>query len=1538
MPVLNNQNVLNFEVLTINPAARQTASKEFRLVDGRIESTANVTVNNGVWQRNPVKSWEELRAVVENNTLCSGVLSADVVSVWDDNKPMQIRTGDSNLKRNQLARTKREGLIGYPDTQGFLLIDYDGDTPLTADEIHALLCSICPNFIGAGYVAKPSSSAGIHYPTGEKHKADGWHLYYVVDSLAGIPNLVANLKRAAWGHGYGEIKVSAIGSRLERNQVFDASACDCSRFSFEAMPKLYDGITRNAPQSYVSDGAILSVAFESDVSREEYMALVGEAKDALAETAAAVRAAYMENKVSKYVASGMTREQATATVNKLMSNLEEGIVTEDLLVTIKTSSDATLQRKGIKRDATFRLGDLLDLVGDYHGKIVCYDSIHEVSDNLEIHPRTKTVRTYKYSGGKSWHILSQERHAMRESLKNKLSGSVTTRSQVHTKKETVTRDASNTGSEATAVEEATIRFVALNKPQVFNALFHIIPAMVTDAVLGSIQSAIYNLLEPEQAHVVMHAWLHGCNKDEYAAYPLVDKSNGYTTLKNVALDFTDNLDIPTGTHKLALDAERYADFKLAKMPRNVADATNELNKLSRKGVLVEEDAAYAVANAVCHALRKTVFTGGLSIETLALHLSLQLPQVDRAFLVATLRHFVKQQAQSVHSLVNLAPINNDWSVTGILGFDPVLFNLEDLGQREVTFVKAPMASGKTQAMVTHAQELMDAGLRVVIITHRERLSRNNALSFSKGQEATDLTDMMMRNLHHADLMGVEISDADYEAMDDWRSHNTVDESANIVVSYKDKWVRQAIQENDTHHMFKGLAVCINSAFNNMFNEFVMGADVIIIDEASQVLDSFTNRKTMGNQSRAIMNNLLAVLTRAPKVILLDAGLCERDVRQLVNLHSSSAESLAIIPKETVSVYEMPNEAVRFSPPKMRVIGTDSKMIQMLDTQVQMVVDGEADGRFMLACDSVSHVWNLRRSFIEMGVPAERVLCITSPKPEKVDVATELCGMSVKQWETDMKNFTAQPDKYAELYDIIIYSPAIDSGISLVGGHFKAMYGWFTGVIPAPSTLQMMRRLRTVDEILVYITAGAEAKPLDVDQQLTRDSSPVFRAIISDRIDRLNRLTALQASSICTVAETMGFTLEAVQQPTEVLTQMISTDKQHGEDSDVQLVLADPKQITDALVNAICQAEDIEYITARQYVKTDDCSYEDVLAARKAFVRDYNGMTIEDEVQTEHVLNFFNPKYRKALYNVELLSGTRKVELPAADDVRAPEMKRYELERGLMLRQLDTMVNTGLETEAKRLKKVSKATKKKDRYFLHHAQPWVQELVAFMWDSRLQLVTLGIAPASWIRPSTPKPSDEGVTRVVADVMKSIGHVMSRGNMDADEFNAWLDEAYSDNSGEIDRQNNALSANIISKFNRKCIISKPNLPPEAERVMVNRIKTMNNQRQLMTVATARQRARIKDNRDYDGLNLAITDVQLREYSTLDELKAIQAEQAEHEAQRANREALGQPVVYLLPTLVKPADVDLSKRAGDVGKGSENVAYTDIEAHAVEAHMFK
>ncbi|OMO22303.1 hypothetical protein [Vibrio lentus] len=1484
---------MDFKVLTIEPAAGESAAKRFFMGEGHVQSEAVVTVTKGKWKQHHITCLDDLLTVVDDSILCSGVLSNEAQAQYNAAGTLTVRTGDSQLDMFSLARNKREGNITYPDSQGFLLIDYDGEEPLNAGEIHARLCEICPNFIGAGYVAKPSSSAGVHLPDGSKKGADGWHLYYVVDQLAGIPDLAKELVKAAWCAGHGYIKVSAIGSMLERNNVLDVFAVDCSRLAFENSPVLSDGITRNPPTAYVVEGEILDTAFVSTASEGQYVMLVEDAKRKSAPEAQRKREQWCKAKVEELVTQGVSVEEATLRVEKVMTSLEDGVVSDDIILTVKVTPHMSYQRKGIKRGESYTLRELLDAADGQKHKITCYDAIHNVTDNLEIYPHSHTIRTYKYSSGKKWYVQSAERKEQRTNLINALGQGTTNKSASGEQPSQVTDKA------ATLSYDETWSLILHQHTAIYNMLMNIIPSILTPAELVSTRDAVYNLVPDALAKPLLAHWLKGTMLEEMSEKPERISRVGFPTLKNIAMDFNDHLDITSSSplHVLRAGELAYPDLDLGSIGKNINDVTAYLAK-KHKLLTSCKDRSAIVATAVCHALRKLVYLGGISKEILATYLMGKLPNTSREFLYAQLEFFINWQMNGVRQLMTINSPKHEWTPKIINNFEKVRFNADELTLREILFIRAPMASGKTQAMVAEANRLMSLGMRVVIITHRERLSTNNAVTYSQGRTVSS-----------------------YEEYD-----RVVTDEQPIVVSYKDKWVVEAVNDPVKNQRINGLAICLNSAFTDKFEQYVMAADFVIIDEASQVLDAFTN-KTMKGNGRAYMNRMVALMQQAPKVALLDAGLCARDIRQLVRFESSD-NPIALIDPKDVTVFDMPPKT---NAPTLKIVGTPTKLVQELSDQTQRIVDGDANSRFMLACDSVSHVWNLRRSFIEMGVDGKRILCISAENPKKIDVAYELKGVcTASQWKKDMANFTAQPDKYAELYDIVIYSPAIDSGISLVGGHFNRMFGWFTGVIPAPSTLQMLRRLRTVDESTVYLTTGTEQPPLDVSQQAVRDTNPIYRAIIAGRVERLNKLTALQASSMITAAQEMGFNVEALQDPQEVLNQAIGNVNYNGEEGEVLLVLRDPKELTDQYYNAVCEARDIGFENARSLMNTEECTNDDMMSCTKTFVRYANGLQLTDTVEPEHVKNFQNPSFRKAVYHVELISGYRKAEHPSMDDVRAPELKKREMDRGLMLCQIDGMINRGLATEAKRLKKVSKKTKKNERYYLHHSLPWIVAMVDYMWENKDELVALGVAPSRWGRPSTTKPEGDQITKTVAGVMKSIGHVMSRSKMNADEFDAWVQADYDTECAE----NVAGKANNINNNRHSCDKNAAN----NGRVDVNQVKTMNNQRHLMTIAVARKNQRVKENRDFDGYDLTRVDVQIRQYSTLDELKALRAEQSVHDAERGMREARGQKYVYLLPTLVKPADVDLSKRAGDVGKGSENVAYTDIEAHAVNASMFQ
>ena len=171
----------------------------------------------------------------------------------------------------------------------------------------------------------------------------------------------------------------------------------------------------------------------------------------------------------------------------------------------------------------------------------------------------------------------------------------------------------------------------------------------------------------------------------------------------------------------------------------------------------------------------------------------------------------------------------------IKSFGEIEFNPE---QKQKIFLRAPMGSGKTEYCAEHmVGTMLKKGYKVVIITHRERLSRRNAINYSPH--------------------GADYSDDDVEMR---------------ILDYKSSETRTHLQ-NDPNKI-QGVSICVNSIVLHEWPKWFKTEDCIIIDEASQVLDHIANTKIMGSLQAQTWCAFIELLNKANTVISMDAGLSE----------------------------------------------------------------------------------------------------------------------------------------------------------------------------------------------------------------------------------------------------------------------------------------------------------------------------------------------------------------------------------------------------------------------------------------------------------------------------------------------------------------------------------------------------------------------------------------------------------------------------------------------------------------------------------------
>ena len=178
------------------------------------------------------------------------------------------------------------------------------------------LDAVCPGAVGAGYIERRSTSAGVsNAATGETYQSDGRHLYLVVEDGADAKRFLCTLHDRAWLCGLGWHLTGNAGQLLERS-IIDRMVCAPERLVFEAAPDLEPPLEQRPRPATVHDGAPLDTLSSCpDLSAHEMgelQRLKAAAALALKPQAEAAKAAFVEEQVGKAVERGVDPVRARA--------------------------------------------------------------------------------------------------------------------------------------------------------------------------------------------------------------------------------------------------------------------------------------------------------------------------------------------------------------------------------------------------------------------------------------------------------------------------------------------------------------------------------------------------------------------------------------------------------------------------------------------------------------------------------------------------------------------------------------------------------------------------------------------------------------------------------------------------------------------------------------------------------------------------------------------------------------------------------------------------------------------------------------------------------------------------------------------------------------------------------------------------------------------------------------------------------------------------------------------------------------------------
>lgn len=260
-----------------------------------------------------------------------------------------------------------------------------------------------------------------------------------------------------------------------------------------------------------------------------------------------------------------------------------------------------------------------------------------------------------------------------------------------------------------------------------------------------------------------------------------------------------------------------------------------------------------------------------------------------------------------------------------------------------------------------------------------------------------------------------------------------------------KWVMQSHMPWVSH-----LVCCVNSLTASKFynaeeRSWFTTLETLCIDEASQVIRHTTTGPVEGRVR--VMDSLIDAVASAKRVLL-----CDADANDTVIEFCEMAR-----PGQTVTVIEIvgQNTAIRVDHGEHEAVW-------------QLAIDDVAAGRRVLiandSAESAKAMAALLENMAENGeIPAPRMLLVHS---------------EIKA-DPDVEAFLSNPKEEACKYDVLIYSPAISSGVSMNLPHFERHFGLFSGNSVGPSdALQMLRRDRTARHYVIGIGHSSAQRETD----------------------------------------------------------------------------------------------------------------------------------------------------------------------------------------------------------------------------------------------------------------------------------------------------------------------------------------------------------------------------------------------------------------------------------------------------------------------------
>jgi hypothetical protein len=296
-------------------------SKEFTLENGEIQNNSAAYMTNGQAEQlsTDMKGFAKLIPTFKSNeALGFGIHDAER---YGDCVPIRTKL-QAQPDQGILARSKND--FSYAHGPGMMMLDHDPSGKHVIDPVQLMdhLMIICPQLKKVGYVIRGSVSAGVHKTGQNSSNSKGFHLYIGVERADDIPRIGAVLFNRLWLLGLGYITISSAGYMLLRTPI-DAVVFFPERLDFAGKPVIKsDGLEYTAPEVVHYPGQLLDTSHIvdlTDAETAEVERLQAEAKRAMADEAADIRADWELAHRAKLEERGVTPDQIEVAMSRLGS-------------------------------------------------------------------------------------------------------------------------------------------------------------------------------------------------------------------------------------------------------------------------------------------------------------------------------------------------------------------------------------------------------------------------------------------------------------------------------------------------------------------------------------------------------------------------------------------------------------------------------------------------------------------------------------------------------------------------------------------------------------------------------------------------------------------------------------------------------------------------------------------------------------------------------------------------------------------------------------------------------------------------------------------------------------------------------------------------------------------------------------------------------------------------------------------------------------------------------------------------------------------